>query len=546
MAYNNPRRNIRPQLRARLDAQNQKNNSAAASSSAAGNSVASDIASGNAAASSTKDRMRISLSNRPALSRALPRLSNAGFPPNDGTIAINGDWDQAYDPEKSNTKTWGLLLVIFISLVWIAGYIIGFQASLAILWSVGLLLCVAGLFLPGLGILAIGMVASLDAMANIFLLTGGLLRYNTLNYWLLLVMLAYIPFILRLRDFNSRALQILLLLLTLELSFSSDISRGIQDVLNIGVTFGMVVYFARALKDEISLYWLGIVSGLLSGLGGLIFFLQINSLPYANPNDWTYFQLTGLFAICVSYRYAIKYNKSRLPLLALAAINFAWIFLSASRGSLVIGMLCGAYLFLATRSITWKTMMILIAILIGVWISINFAEQRVYTISRIQLLFDPSVSDTKRTSKRSLIAEAGLRIFEKNPMGIGTGAFAEESTNTNLLATQRPAHSAWIKVLAENGVPGIIFLSIFILSYLIVGIRKRGEGAFLLAAFITVVFASAFVAKEFRGKSLWFLGAAGIAMLHPDEMLIFVQQKLKIASIDYRQQLRKARYGGKK
>jgi len=277
-----------------------------------------------------------------------------------------------------------------------------------------------------------------------------------------------------------------------------------------------------------------------------VFFLQMGQLPYSNPNDWTYFMLTGLFAICISYPYAIKYQKNRLVLLVLAVVNFAWIFLSASRGSLLIALLAGTFLFLSTRSITWKTVMVVIAMAVGIWISFTFAEQQLVTITRIEDLFDPNLSESRRTSRRSDITEVGWQLFLENPMGIGTGSFEEESTSTGLLRTHRPAHSAWIQVLAENGILGILFLALFVGSYALVGFRKHQEGKLLFALFITFVLASAFVVKEFRGKSLWFLAAAGIVLLRPEVIRAFINQKMPLRNTNAPQQIREIRFGRKR
>ncbi len=454
--------------------------------------------------------------------------------------------DAAQAITRSSAKFWALLIIAITSLVWAAGMVIGFENALSINLAIGFILAIVGLTSPSLGLLSIGVLAALDAMAAELLYTGGLLRFNTLNYWLLIVMILYLPFILRLRDLNSRTIELFVLLLALELSFSQNISSGAQDVLNIATTFGMVIYFARGLKDEQTLYWLGIVNGVLAGLGGLIFLLQINQLPYTNPNNWTYFQLTALFSICISFPYARVLRKNRVVLLLLAVVNVAWIFLSASRGSLLIALLCVVYLFLSTRSITLSSVMIALAILVGLWVSTQFVEQQSYTISRIQLLFDPTLSSTKRTSKRSNLAEAGIALFQANPLGIGTGSFREESSSTTFISGDRPAHSAWIKTLAENGVPGIILMVAFIGAFAIEGFRKHQEGKILFGLFIAIVFASAFIAKEFRGKSLWFLAAGGIVLLHPEEMLEFLNRKLKPNDIDYRKRLREIRFGRRK
>jgi O-antigen ligase len=274
--------------------------------------------------------------------------------------------------------------------------------------------------------------------------------------------------------------------------------------------------------------------------------LQIKSLPYTNPNNWSFFPLTGLFAICISFPYARLFNKGRVILILLAVVNFALIFLSGSRGSLLVALLCALYLFLSTRSITLSSVMIALAILGGIWVSTQFVEQQSYTVGRIQQLFDPNLTERQRTSQRSALAQAGWIIFQQNPFGIGTGSFREEAVSTNLFSHDKPAHSAWVKTLAENGVPGILLLSFFIISFAIVGMQKQHEGKLLFGLFLALVFASAFVAKEFRGKSLWFLAASGIVLLHPREILTYLQQQTAKPGAALRQQLREVRFGKRK
>src|SRR5690606_38884491 len=121
---------------------------------------------------------------------------------------------------------------------------------------------------------------------------------------------------------------------------------------------------------------LPIVNGVLAGFGGLALLLQIDTIPYTNPNNWTYFQLTALFSICISFPYARILKRGKLILFALAVINFTWIFLSGSRGSLLVALFCVVYLFLASRSITWSSVMVAMAILVGLWVSTVFVEQQ--------------------------------------------------------------------------------------------------------------------------------------------------------------------------
>ncbi len=502
----------------------------------------------------SQNHAQTALSNRPALRKvasaspentviypALP-TSVDGEPPADvpHADALTGEWSE----ENSNIGKWAMFIIVMVIAAWGLGMVAGYITSLYIVLAIGIIFALAGYLKPGLGIIGIGIMCAVDAPAVEYLYTGEFLPYNTVNYFLLLVMLTAIPFILRLRDIISRSLQVFLVLITLELFFmTSDMSRGVQVVLNLATTFGLVVFYARALKEDVSFYWMGVINGVVAGLGGLVYFMQFDSLPYANPNNWSYFQMTALFSICIAFNYAHKHNKSRVLLIALAALNFAWIFLSASRGSLLVALLCIGYLFLSTRSITLSSVMVVVGLLIGLWVSTSYLEQQMYTIERIQLLFDSSQSERDRTSARSVIARAGLEIFLRNPMGIGTGDFEQYASQTSLLSSGRAAHSAWIKTLAENGAPGVILLTVFVLSFAIAGYRQRENGMLLFGIFITLVFASAFVAKEFRGKSLWFLAASGIVLMHPRDMLDFIYRKVKLQAVSSRQKLREVRYG---
>lgn len=445
--------------------------------------------------------------------------------------------------QVSSADTWGKVLFVLIAGIWAAGAVFGFQIALSIQVAVGLIIAVLGLASPALGLLSIGILSTADAIAANYLLTGGLLRFNTVNYWLLVVIALHIPFILRLRDFPARALQVFLILIALEISFSRDISEGVQDVLNIGATFGLIVYFARGLKDERALYWLGVINGLLGSLIGLVYFLQITELPYANPNNWTYVQLTALFSICISLPYAHAFRKSKLLLISLAVLNLAWVFLSGSRGGMLIASLCVLYLFFATRSVKGSTAMLAIAAIVFLWVSNQFVEQQLFSINRIRLLFDTTESESRRTSNRSDIAKAGWELFKDHPLGIGTGSFRRVANQTGLVGENRPAHSAWIKTLAENGVPGFLLLIMFVGSFTLVGLHKRQEGKFMLGLFITLVLSVAFISHEFGGKSLWFLTAAGIVLLHPKEVSGFIHKKFRPAAAGYQQRLREVRFG---
>ena len=417
-------------------------------------------------------------------------------------------------------EAWGRRFVILIILAWAASFVIGFETALTILVLVGFAAAVMGLRSPAIGLLGIGILATLDALTRVFLLSGGLLRWNTLNYWLVIVILLYVPFILRLNDPHSRLLQVFLLLLSFGLLISPSLGNGIQDILNIVATFALVVYFARALEEDQAFYWLGIVNGVLAAVGGLAFNLQQTSLTYINPNALAVFPLTALFSICLGYPRTEGSQTKKLILLSLAAVNFMWIFLSGSRGNLLIGLCCVLFLLFSTRIFSRNSIFLIIIISLGFWISLGFVDLQTYTVGRWERLFDTAFTLAERTSGRSDIALAGWYLFLENPLGVGTGGFESSVSSFEILDFEgRPAHSAWIKTLAENGIPGIIFLVAYVASFAIVGLEKRNQGLLLVGLLVTVSFGISFLSTEFQGKSLWLLAAGGTVLLHKKEMI---------------------------
>lgn len=426
--------------------------------------------------------------------------------------------------ETPVAESWGRRFVILIILVWIASSMIGFESALTILVLVGFVAAVIGLRSPVIGLLGIGVLSTLDALTRSLLFSGGLLRWNTFNYWLLIVILLSLPFILRLNDPHSRLLQVFLLILSLGLLISPGLSSGIQDVLNILTMFGLVVYFARALQEEQVFYWLGIVNGILAAVGGLTFYLQKDNLPFVNPNTAALFPLTALFAICLGYPRAENSPRGQLLLLSLAAVNFLWIFLSGSRGVMLVGLCCLLILFLMARSISRSSMVLVFAALLAFWLSIEFIEQQTYAIGRIERLFDQEYSLAEQTSGRSDIAQAGWYLFLEHPLGVGTGGFRSLVSSFEIVDfRERAAHSAWIKTLAENGFHGIIILVAYVASFALVGWKKRNRDLFLIGLLVTISLAVSFLSTEFQGKSLWFLAAGGTVLLHKGEIIQHLQ-----------------------
>lgn len=421
---------------------------------------------------------------------------------------------------EQETAYWAVGLVVFSLAVWAAAPVLGYQISITILTLAGLALGALGLMKPGLGVLAVGMLAALDTINRNFELLGGAYRYNTLNYWLLVVIGVSLTLLLRVNDVHSRLLQLLILLLGLQLWFAPVLEDGILDVLDLVVYFGILAYFIKAINQPRAFYWLGFVTGFLAAAGSLLYYLLKDQLPYINPNSFAALPMTALYAICLSINFAKHSRQGRTVLLILAAVNFGLVFLSASRGNIAAGLVCLVYLLLATRSFSWSTFILIAALSLGVLLSTFFVEQQQRALFRLERTFDTEVNLRSRTSGRNLLAQAGWDIFKESPLGIGTGAYRHAVGDLEYLeGREKPAHSAWIKVLAENGILGILLMTAFVASFALVGLRSGRYELISLGLLVTASMAVTFVSTEFNRKGLWMLVAGATVILHQDLFL---------------------------
>jgi hypothetical protein len=431
---------------------------------------------------------------------------------------------QVSKSSRSMGETWGLRFVTLVLLIWASSLIIGFEASLTILTILGFAAAAVGLRQPVVGLFGIGLLATMDAPMRHFLSVGGFFRWNTLNYWLLIAMVINVSFLIRLNDPHSRILQIYFGLLAVQLLISPLLMDGIHDLLSIVTMFGLLVYFAKAAEDHHAWYWLGLVSGVLAATGGLVFYILQENLIEINMNAWATFLTTSLLMICLSSVFSKNQPRRWFILFIVAVVNSAWVFLSGSRGNMIIALCCLFYLILMMRGLSWGTFALILAIILGYSLSISFIDQQAFALHRLDKLFDLTISLESRTSGRSTIAYLGWQIFLDNPFGIGTGAFRAvfpgyENPFLSPSGPGTPAHSAWVKTLAENGIPGIIVLAIYVCSFAFVGLRKGQKELAMLGMFVTLIISVTFLSMEFQNKGIWFL-AAGTTVLMQRENII--------------------------
>jgi hypothetical protein len=422
----------------------------------------------------------------------------------------------------ASADKWG----IFFSLCAVActalSFVAGFKTGFALMTAIAFVAAIVGLYRPAIGLLGISMLCTMDTLDRALLFTGGMFPWNTLNYWLLVVMFLSMAFLLRLSDPQSRFLELAVILLLFGLLFTPVMEDGLETSLNVVTFFGILYYFSRSSREDLPWFWQGIVSGIVGAGLGCAYFVGMSNLPVINANAWAYFPVTAMFAICLGFRFAPRRGKGQLALGMLALLNLVWVFLSGSRGTLLVALVCMAYLIFSMRSKIQQIGYLVFGALLAVVVILNFSTLNETAMHRINKLLDPDQSMVGRTSGRSDLAYGGLLLFLDHPFGVGTGGFTvawarmgfRSSLSGYGYGANREAHAGWIKILAENGFLGFIVLAAFAFSFAVMGWHRRGSGLFSFGLFVTAVLCVAWVSTEFASKGIWFLTAGGTALLN--------------------------------
>ncbi len=408
----------------------------------------------------------------------------------------------------------------------------GIEIPVMLLTIVGFCAAVAGLKSPSLGALGIGLLCTIEPLTQALIVTGGLLRWNTLNYWLLIVMALHVRFVFTRTEVPSRLLQLLLVVMAGGLLWTPAFSTGVQQILEVFVAFGLLIYFWRVATDTEIWTNLAFTNGTVAALGGLVFFVRGYDLLFEssqtwgiehafNPNSIAFMPLCGLFSICLGMERASP--RGRFVLALLAIINSGWVFLGGSRGGLVVNIFCILFILFRMKSVRLRVGFVAACLTIGISVYIVFNDRVEHSIERISLLLDKTSNARDRTSGRSDLLIGGLRMFQSHPwLGVGTGGFSWHwlrlrngaGMGNYGIGIPRPAHSGWIRTLSESGAVGGAVHVAFVLSFALAGWRKRREGQFVLGLFVTCVLASAYVSIDLSGKGPWFLVMAATVLLY--------------------------------
>jgi hypothetical protein len=291
-----------------------------------------------------------------------------------------------------------------------------------------------------------------------------------------------------------------------------------ETTLSAATAFGLLVYALRAGRSRGAWLGLALVAGANAGAASLVFLLQRERFPSVNPNVWVFCPLTGIFAICAGFA-AARRARTQLVLGLLATIDMVWVFLSGSRGGIVLGLLGMTYLLFAMRGALPRFAAVAAGVLLASFLTARFAGLDEYTRHRLDKALDTQEGLRGRTSGRSDLVLGAWYMFLDHPLGVGTGGFAPSWARLGIrkgmtdyaYGAAKEAHAAWAKTLAENGIIGLALLLGYVASFAVSALRRSPSRKLALLA--SAVLFAAFFSTEFAGKGLWLLAGAATAFV---------------------------------
>ena len=225
----------------------------------------------------------------------------------------------------------------------------------------------------------------------------------------------------------------------------------------------------------------------------------------ANPNDLGFLLVLALplawhLAVTGKSFWMIWINRLYLPL------GLVGLFLTASRSGLIVGIV-------ALSIVPWtlprlKFRVKVAAVLIAA-IAVAGALAYVPARSWQRLGTTRAQLEEGTLNKRTTIWMAGLRVFPRNPI-IGVGLNGYPRATQGVLGEHKGAHNAYMSVLIELGLIGIIlFLAVLADTFLAARAAPLQERKLLLVLFFTLVIGLMPRAWETK-KPTWVI----LALLH--------------------------------
>jgi hypothetical protein len=419
-------------------------------------------------------------------------------------------------PEREGSDPmlrWGSTLQRVVVLACLAGVSAGFGTTVLILSLVGAGLLVVGLSQPRLGVLGLWLLVALDPFNKNELIAAPVWRYNTTNLLLGAMLVSQLPRVLRRREPHTAALLLLLTVMVVMLESTPDLAEGIDQLVATAAPLAMVAICARPGADAATWRAAAMTTGVLGAFAGPLYYLRGGGAEL-NANVVAFAFLAPLALVTAVAIVVPLTRRDRSWLLILACCHVASVFLTGSRGALLVALLSLCALGLAGADAGQRLMLGAAVIAAVLVLLTQVTASQSLTLRRIEKLFDSSQELDDRTSSRTKIIRNGMAVFDDNPGGIGTGGFRSATTVVEDINPQeRDAHAAWVKVLVENGVIGGGLLVVYVGSFAVAG-RGLGRRRLALGVTATVVLGVSLTTSEFGAKGLWVFPVAATVLLH--------------------------------
>lgn len=410
-----------------------------------------------------------------------------------------------------DVRTAGITLTGISAAAFAGGVILGFQIAVIIATIAAIAAAATMVRSPGVGLLGIGMLCTLDLPARVYVFVDGGLPYNSVNYIYVLLGLMSVPHLRALRDAQSKWLAAFTILLILQLIPTSNLRLGALSTLEVICAFALTACFARGAHHKSVLHWMAVLNAVTATGCVFLYLVRTPGELLLNPNSMGQIIVGGLASIALAASVTGAIRDWRV-IGALTTIQLMLVFLSQSRGAFIISVLLGMYILFRSPRMAARSYILVLLAAVFAWGTMTFTEEYGSTLDKWNRLFDPSLTLSQATNSRVDVVEIGWTLFQANPVGRGTGSFTDVSAlgGRDRLA----AHSAWVKTMAENGIPGLLLLAAYVLSFSWTRNRYDRDVSSMLGVFVTVTLALGFMVVEFQSKSLWLLAAGATVLLH--------------------------------
>lgn len=400
-----------------------------------------------------------------------------------------------------------LIVTSFIALA--SGLAFGFEIAVLVIALFGWALVLLFLRSPKVGVFGLVVLCAVDPTMRVYVFLPLDLPHNTFNYLLLIIMLSSLMTLWRHMDVRIALMGCFASLLAVQILGSPSMFLGLHSTFEVVAGFGLIAAFFRTGLDDRFLGRAAVSVGIAVGCLMLVYFQRPPDVPI-NVNAIVHVPLGGLVLIALAVARRGHRNWTLIGLLV--TVLFGCAFITTSRGGFMVAAVLSLFVLWRAPSFRWKSYSIATACLALVVAAVVYGDLFSRSTAKWAEFTDPALSVAQSTHRRSEIAESGWRTFLANPLGTGTGSFVVTNGANRLHSRGYAAHSAWIKTMTENGIPGLLLLAAFVIA-IALGRPASPDVSRAIGPVAALAMSLLFLTSEFQSKSLWMLIAGAILLI---------------------------------